>query len=274
MQVKSLGSTPFDVIVDCFFVSFDNYFVKFPNDKALFKNRWEMAKVNYDLSFGMFDNDTLVGFILHGIDYREHDLIAFNLATGVIPQYRGKKITQQIYEVALPKLKQFGVTKCKLEVIQENTFAIRAYKSIGYTVVRGFNCFSGEINITNEPPYELKEVNIHDYKINPVVNQSLYSYENQIGTLSRGPFKCFQIVHHHQMESVFIINVENGYIAQLDVLLEQQGTWERLFSALKNISSTVKINNVDDQLTAKIEKVKAFGLINTINQFEMELIMI
>ena len=271
--IKNLKNTSFDEIVNCFFLAFENYFVEFPKDKALFKNRWDMAGINYGLSYGMFDNDKLVGFILHGVDHREHHLTAFNLATGVLPEYRGKKITQQIYEFALPELKQIGIAKCKLEVIQENKNAIKAYKSIGYNIIKSYKCFGGEIEIDSEVPFKLTELKIQDFDFRAKTPQHTYSWENQVETVSKGDFKCFQVLDDNQIESIFIINHKNGYLAQFDVLIENKGVWKRLFLAIHSISKKIKINNIDARLSTKIRQVKKFGLINTINQYEMEMLL-
>ena len=273
MQIKNLSTTSFDDIINCFFISFENYFVEFPKDKALFKNRWEMSNVNYSLSYGMFYNDKLIGFILHGVEHRENHLTAFNLATGVIPEYRGRKITQQIYEFALPKLKEKGITKCKLEVIKENKYAIKAYKSIGYNIIKSYKCFGGEIEIHDEFPFGLIEIKIQDFNFRINTAQSIYSWENQIETLQRGNFKCYQVLYEEQVESIFIINDQTGYLAQFDVLIETEKTWERLFLAISKISKKVKINNIEEQLTHKINQVKKFGLKNTIDQYEMGLLL-
>ena len=89
MIVKNLEKIEFDIIVDCFLKSFENYYVKLPTDKNYYKNRWRLAKVDYALSYGMFDDEKLVGFIISAIDKRNGEKIAFNTGTGVLPEYRG-----------------------------------------------------------------------------------------------------------------------------------------------------------------------------------------
>ena len=105
MTVKHLGDTDFDTIMACFLSAFDNYFVKMPTDYNYYRKRWKASKVDFNLSYGMFDNDQLVGFIIHAIGRRHGEYIAFNSGTGVIPAYRGKKIVKTIYEFAIPELK-------------------------------------------------------------------------------------------------------------------------------------------------------------------------
>ena len=104
MIITHLGHTDFNVIMECFLSSFEGYFVKMPTDYNYYKQRWKAAGVNFELSYGMFDDDKLVGFIIHAIDERGGALTAFNTGTGVIPDYRGKRIVKSIYNYAIPEL--------------------------------------------------------------------------------------------------------------------------------------------------------------------------
>ena len=76
------------------------------------------------------------GFIINAIDKRNGILTAFNTGTGVIPEYRGKRIVKSIYAHAIGELRQQGVEKSTLEVITKNDIAIRSYKSIGFSIRR------------------------------------------------------------------------------------------------------------------------------------------
>ena len=63
----------------------------------------------------------------------------------------------------------------------------------------------------------------------------------------------------------------SGYVAQLEVLEDIPTQWELLFAAVKSVNQEIRINNIDHRLAHKIRMVKAFGLENTIDQYEMEL---
>ena len=80
MEVRHLGDMDFGTIMECFLVSFENYFVQMPTDHAYYKQRWKAAGVQYELSFGMFDGERLVGFILNAIDRRQDQLRNMGLA--------------------------------------------------------------------------------------------------------------------------------------------------------------------------------------------------
>ena len=143
------------------------------------------------------------------------------------------------------------------------------YRSIGFKITKSYKCFGGEIKIEKTNDYELKQVNRDAFDYNPT-NQNVYSWDNHINVIRKGNYEYYQIIKNKTVESYFIINPQNGYIAQFDVLNETSQNWQRLFSAIKSISDTIKINNVDEKLDSKINCLKHFRLNNTVDQFEME----
>lgn len=270
MKVTHLGHTDFNVIMECFLSSFEGYFVKMPTDYNYYRQRWKAAKVRYDLSYGMFDDDKLVGFIIHAVDERENHLIAFNTGTGVIPEYRGQKIVKSIYDYAIPDLIQNGITKSVLEVIIENHKAIKAYKGVGFKIRKTFKCFSGELSVSEES-IEIYEVSFDNISWKQMPNQDTYSWDFNNRSLRGGNFKYYNVFHNGIVESFFSINIENNTINQLEVLNTKNGNWKRLFFAVQSISKQVRIINVDDTLEEKLSAIEKSGLKNTVNQYEMEL---
>ncbi len=75
------------------------------------------------------------------------------------------------------------------------------------------------------------------------------------------------------MHAYLIINPTSGYIAQCDVLVEDDKLWPELFGLGQSISTEVKINNVDSRLTNKISQFSKVGLENHLSQFEMNWII-
>ncbi|WP_103068936.1 GNAT family N-acetyltransferase [Aquimarina sediminis] len=271
MIVRSLEGVEFKLIMNCFLVSFKNYFVDMPTDVEYYKERWNNVKVRFDLSYGMFDNQVLVGFIINGIDKRNEEVVAFNTGTGVIPEYRGKKIIKSIYKFALKDLKRNGVTKCSLEVIKENIIAIKAYESIGFKKCKNYKCFKGKINVNVEKKVTLLELDLKKLNWRQLPNQEFYSWDNHKNSLISGSYKCFQVINEKTPMAYFVIDLTNGYIAQFDVLNKDKFSWDYLFLGIKKISETVKINNVDERLISKLNYLKTIELINTVDQYEMEL---
>ena len=271
MIVKKLENIEFDIIVDCFLRSFENYYVNVPTDKNYYKRRWEMAKVDYALSYGMFDGENLVGFIIHAIDDRNGKRIAFNTGTGVLPEYRGKRIVKSIYDFALPDLRINGIEKCALEVILENTKAIKAYQRIGFEMCKTFNCFSGEIQLDSNEKIELNEVDHDAFDWEGLPNQHLYSWDFHSEVLKNGDYQYYQVINDDRVESYFVVDPRTEYLAQFEILNKSEGCWNRLFTGIKEVSNSIKIINVDTRLKQKIDFIYSIGLTNTVNQYEMEM---
>jgi GNAT superfamily N-acetyltransferase len=273
MQVKHLGNTDFNIIMECFLLAFENYFVPMPTDYNFYKQRWEAAGVRYDLSYGMFNEGKLVGFIINAIDKRQGYVTAYNSGTGVIPEYRGRRIVKSIYEYAIPELIKNGITKCQLEVITENQKAIKSYEGIGFKICKHFKCYKGRLLTQRETNYSLSQVSHRDFNWVEFLNQDLYSWDNQKESVIKGDFKYYLVKVDGTLQSYFIINPKSGYIAQFEVLDNTVLHWQNLFSAIQSIIPEVKINNVDERLTYKINEVEKLGLKNIVNQFEMELFL-
>lgn len=271
MIIKSLKDIDFETVIDCFLKSFKNYFVEMPTDIDYYRQRWRLAKVDYSLSYGMFDNEKLIGFIINAIDVRGGTKIAFNTGTGVLPGYRGKRVVKSIYSYALPDLKNHGITKCSLEVVTDNIKAIKSYESIGFQICRTYECYKGEINVATIEKVELIKVDYNYFDWCNLPSQHLYSWDFQAEIIKNGKYSYYQVVKDDFPESYFVINPQNGYLAQFEVLKENKGSWNRLFNGIKTISEKIKINNIDKQLSKKIEFVNSIGLSRTVNQYEMEM---
>jgi len=219
----------------------------------------------------MFDKGKLVGFIIHAIDKRAGILTAFNTGTGVIPEYRGKRIVKSIYDYALKDLRQNGIKRSTLEVITKNSIAIRSYESIGFKVCKKYKCYKGVIRIENCDQFELKEIEFKNIDWEKLPNQQFYSWDNQKETILEGKYNIFQVLNNKEPESFFIINPESHYLAQFDILNTENKGWKRLFSAIKQVSGRIQINNVDERLKYKLDNLSIIGLENSVDQYEMEL---
>jgi GNAT superfamily N-acetyltransferase len=273
MVVRHLGDTDFKTIMECFLSAFDNYFVKMPTDHNFYKQRWKAAGVKFNLSYGMFDDDDLVGFIIHAVDERQGDLIAYNSGTGIIPDYRGQRIVKAIYDYAIPDLIENGITKCLLEVITENVKAIKSYEGIGFKIGRHYKCFAGTISAETQDKFTIREVGFNAVHWNAIPNQALQSWDNQTRSLEKGNYKYFHVIVDNQIQSFFVMNPTKGYIAQLEVFDQTELSWNTLFSAIQSLYKDVRINNIDGRLVDKIKAVQSAGLKNTVNQYEMELFL-
>ena len=270
MKIQNLKNTPIEKIVECFVEAFSDYVVKMPSEVQYWKNRFEGARVNYELSFGLFDEKKLVGFIINGIDFRHGELTAFNTGTGVIKSYRGHHLVDQMYKRAIPVLKKHGVKKCALEVIQGNDVAISVYKRIGFTIFRKLKCYQTELKKTNKVVY------IQQCAVEAVIKKEFpftpfHSWDNSNDAMLHpsANYHAYQVFNSDKITiGYFIINPNNGNVPQLEV---NENDFDLLLQGIAQIKKVIKINNVDARRIVLTKNLHNFGFENTIDQFEMEM---
>lgn len=274
MEIKSLQSISLEEIIECFLHSFADYFFPMPGDLSYWENRFRCARVDYSMSFGAFDNGKMIGFIINGVDYVNGRKTAFNTGTGVIPAYRGQKIVDSIYEFAIKKFALVGIHRCTLEVIQSNHRALRVYERIGFSIKREFNCFKGEINITDES-VRFQEIKFEEIKLTELnSNLDLYSWDhlNQAVEIGNDSFRNFMVFSGVTKIGFFIINLKLGQLSQFEIFDERDANnWQLLFNGIAILSPSVKINNVDSRRHELIWFLNKVGLENHIDQYEMEM---
>ena len=106
--------------------------------------RMRKNAVDYEISPGLYDGDRLVGFTLIGIDAWGGCLTAYDAGTGIAPAFRKQGWAQKMFDHALPALREKGVERFALEVLQENEPAIKAYNKSGFEIERELRCFAGK----------------------------------------------------------------------------------------------------------------------------------
>ena len=136
MEIRSLAGVDLETLTNTFNHSFSDYVVPIQFDTAYKKIRMQRSRVNLDLSVGTFAGKELVGFMLFGQDQWNGKSTTYNSGTGVIPPFRGRRLVQKMYDWIIPKWRQTGIAHTRLEVIQGNDKAIRAYTKVGLQVNR------------------------------------------------------------------------------------------------------------------------------------------
>lgn len=140
-EIRSLEGTPQAVITDAFMNAFGDYNVQF--SEAKLRDMLRRRGFDMRLSFGAFMDGRLVSFILNGIGtYAGAGLCAYDTGTGTVKECRGMGLTDRIFSYALPFLREAGVERYMLEVLQDNEPAVRIYTRQGFDIVRHYNCYA------------------------------------------------------------------------------------------------------------------------------------
>jgi GNAT superfamily N-acetyltransferase len=141
MEIKSLEHTPVEEIIKTLNLAFSDYIIPINFTLDYVNERWKASGVDYRLSFGVFENNQLVGFIIHAINIYGDSKVAYNASTGIIPTHRRKGLLTKLYAKAIPTLKANGIIKSTLECITENERAILAYQKVGFEIDRQYKLY-------------------------------------------------------------------------------------------------------------------------------------
>ncbi len=268
--IKNLTHSSITELVECLLESFKGYFVPMPSDVSFWKARFKHARVDYSLSWGAYDDQKLVAFIIHAVDHQEGQLCAYNTGTGVLPSYRGQGLVDTLYETGMPKLKERGVERCFLEVICENQRAIKVYERIGFERQHRLYCFKGTLAERTDAP-TIQKTELSELEARHVKNH--YSWDNQFASIKRAGkiHQCYYIMTaNEEAMGYFIINPRSGYISQVESFT---GDWAPIFNAIGSYFRNFKINNIHSDRIELIQFLQYSGMENTINQYYMTMDM-
>lgn len=281
MQFKTLTNTPLPEIVRCFNRSFSDYMVPVQLSNADLERKLKSDRIQLEHSVGAFDGDQLVGFILHGIDQLADVLTAYNAGTGVLPDYRGQRYTQQMYDYILPQLKKNGVQQCLLEVITTNQVAIKVYQQAGFHQTRAFDCFKGVVAIVNDHfplGYHISVVDELPWDQLPAFWNYQPSWQNDTEGIRAiwGDLVGLGIFHGGELVGYGICNSDSGRVMQFGILPDYRGQklGHYLFFQMGRIHNPkLTVINIDRSDTQSLEALQAIGLQSFIRQYEMKMLI-
>lgn len=271
MEIRSLQDVDIAELVDCFLRSFEGYWVTLPTDVTYWQARFTDSGADFVLSRGVFDGDALMGFVIHCVADEDGHRVAYNTGTGILPACRGQGWVDRLVGDALPALRQAGVDLYRLEVIDQNTRAIRAYERIGLRIRRRLKCYAGPLPDRSPDGIRLDEQPV-SWCVDPSRATGPYAWDMSAQTLLRAGdrYRGYVVYRAGAASPVghFVIDVEKAHVAQLEA---PTGDWEGLFAGIQQLVPTVKINNIDDGRVDLIRWLDEAGVPHVIDQYEMEM---
>lgn len=144
LQVRLLTGTPVEMIHEAFTDAFSEYEVKLDMPLEKLVEMMKTRDLNPDYSVGCFDGEKLVGFILTGYRDINGQKVCYDGGTGVIKAYQRKGIGEMMLTELLKLLEDKGISSFVLEVLENNTPAIKLYEKYGFVKTRKLHCFEIE----------------------------------------------------------------------------------------------------------------------------------
>ncbi len=271
MLLKSLENTPLADIVSAFNQSFADYELplQFTTETLLQKIRFEDIDLRY--SVGAFDNDNLVGLIFFGIDGKT----AWDGGTGVIPAYRGQKLTQRMLEYSFPILKKPGINSILLEVLENNIGARSIYERAGFCITRKLHGYKGEININNTADYKIEVLTYPDYGMLSKLGDFKFAWQQMDKRIQNraDTITTIGIKDNNEVIAYMHFDAKASRIHQFGIAKShrRKGMATALFQYLaQNCTAPILAVNIEDASEAD-KFIRETGLKHLISQYEMTL---
>lgn len=279
MDIKPLSSTPVKTLHATFQNAFSDYAVPLDLPMERFLEMMRIRDLNPDYSLGCFDGDRLVSFILCGFRQSPEGGICYDGGTGTLPQYQKRGIGNQLLAAQLSFLKEKGVQRFVLEVMENNHPAISLYRKHGFETTRRFECFTMERNVLPDflsSPYAW-DTNISNFL---ALDSSLFmsyvpSWQNETQSVINAieNYDYVSLLKDGSAVAYGLVHKQRGDIPQLGILKAYRGQnmEAMILSALKHRtpSENLVFLNVEEKsdLAAQLWKL---GFQNHVNQFEMQ----
>ncbi|WP_298515225.1 GNAT family N-acetyltransferase [uncultured Kordia sp.] len=271
MEIKSLENIAISEIVSTLNLAFSDYFIPINFTEEYVNERWTASGVDYSLSFGVFDNNKLVGFIIHAINFYGETKVAYNASTGVIPTYRRQGLLSKLYEKAISALQENGIQKSTLECITKNERAILAYQKVGFSIDRQYHLYKfhweevavGSIyDIKEKPDFEFEDFE-HLKNYEPSIenqNHCLNQYKDNL--------KAICVFYGEEIVAYLILHKISKRIHRLGV---KENNWKKYGSILFTGLPTGNYNiiNVDTENKKIHDFFQEMDFDNYIDQYDM-----
>jgi ribosomal protein S18 acetylase RimI-like enzyme len=277
IEFRTLEDQSVAQLAEVFNHAFSDYVIKFHLTEEVLTQKIQAENMSLKHSVGAFNRNKLVGFILQGLDTVSGNKTAYNAGTGVIPDYRGQKIPQQMYQFILPLLRSEGYLRHQLEVIKGNEKAIKSYQNTGFSISRIFDCYKGTITTKPLNQIEVRNLIQPDWALLETFTDVLPSWQNSSATIQRAsnPHIIAGAYADSQLIGFGIMDPATGRIKQFGVKKDfrRKGAGTALFHFLHSKSEMGSVNFInydqeDQQAPIFFEKI---GLEKTIEQYEMKM---
>lgn len=276
MQLKTLEGVRIIKILEVFNASFADYFIPFKLTLEQLEQKIKADKTRLDLSVGVFKDEQLVAFILHGYDTIENKKVVYNGGTGVLPSQRGQGLTKQMYHFMFPILQLKGIDKLVLEVISNNLPAINSYKKVGYSVMRMLNCYKGDVcHIKPSSAIDIKGLGSYNWKLLESFWEVQPTWQNSVGVIKSEKKELVFLGAYTKGDCVgyVIYHPKSKRLRQLAVHRDfrRQGIASTLlYKITQEYGNSLSIINVDVQSNSLHQFLVKIGLTLTLQQLEMQ----
>jgi ribosomal protein S18 acetylase RimI-like enzyme len=275
MEIKTLSDIQVDDLLTTFNESFSDYLVPLQLTKEQLVSKLRSDRIDLNYSVGTFNENKLVGFILHGVDISRGQKLAYNAGTGVIPSQRGQGLTKKMYEFILPALKADRFNQVVLEVIRENLPAVKTYEKIGFSPLRNLECYRGEVSATVSEAVRIEELKHYDWESLQKCWDFHPSWQNAVPAIElvKAANRSYEAFVEEQKVGYIVYNPLSKRVMQFGVNpnYRRKKIGSSLFSFVKEPGVALTVINVEEGPASQF--IENIGLKKFATQLEMKLVL-
>ncbi len=274
----SLSNVPVSKIAELFNEAFKGYFISISFTGETLSEKFIAENIIPGYSVIAYEGEKPAGFILTGIDTIKGKLHAYNAGTGVIPEYRNQRLTEQMYRFLLGLLTDLKVQHHQLEVITANGKARDIYEKTGFSVSRKLLCLrkSNIIN-SNISHYRIDEIPVDDVSGIKLDFDYAPSWQNSPESMMRmrDHYKTLTIIPEGRTAGLIIFSPDKGRLKYLfvDRKFRRKGIGSALLNHASSMIDSQQMNfiNLDENDVAALAFLKANGWEVFLEQYEMKM---
>lgn len=272
LSYRLLTAADFSSLYACFLRAFSDYQVDMQMSEQQFAQRLNRDGVQLEISAGAFDDERMIGFYLNALGDWQGTRTAYDGGTGIVPDYRGRGVAQELFAFVVSRLKERGVSQYLLEVLSLNERAVALYRKLGFVEVRKLMVLRSERIVEPIGDFELRRVEKPDWELFESFWDGYPSWQNSIAAVERIPNDRVIVGAHVDGECVGygVVFTPAANLMQLAVAPahRRKGIGSRILREL-SAAETLKVNNVDEELKGTLAFFEANGFKVVMEQFEM-----
>lgn len=262
--------------------AFSDYAVPYQADEDRLRRMFQINGVRFEFSVGAFDGEKMVGFTINAIGDWNGRRTVYDSGTGVIPEYRRRGISREMFEFILPLLRENKIEQYLLEVIINNEPAVKLYRNLNFQITRRLSVFKRPeamlIAEKSNEEVEIKELETLDWDLLESFWTYIPSWQNSIDAMKRslsgsktnGTF--LGLYSNGKLIGYGIVFHNSGNIPQIAVAEDYRGKGfgRAVLNALqRRTEKPLLISNADEtaENIAAFAVANGFSLLTT--QYEM-----
>lgn len=281
ISYRLLKNDDFEEFHQTLIEAFSDYYVEAQPSLESLRRMHIIEGVNLDCSVGAFENGKMVGFTANAFGDWLGNLTAYDAGTGVIPAYRRRGISREMFDFIMPVLRECGAKQYLLEVITENEPALRLYKNLGFQAHRTLSVLTGEKVAISEhklSDVEIKAIENPDWNLLESFLSYYPSWQNSIDSIKRclpdeSVNKIISGVYlKGKLIGYGIVFESSGNVAQVAVAEEyrRRGFGKIILGELqKHTEKPLQFSNIDEKARGFLAFLESNGFKVLTRQHEM-----